>query len=327
MKLVLILLVSFLISLASSNLLYSLTSYKGVTGKQTFNAINPNVNVYPTGIELDIQYQIISTISVDPDTLYILCSSEKTYYLLAYKVTENIIIEIGSIPSSVEINLPTQQVIFAHKIAYIINNSNVNGYIQVTILNFMNFSSRDISLQAYNYVKGSPVVTGINQYYEVMYLAYTGSDNSINAFSFNASIYEKTPNETIYSFYDITGVSSNKLSMIFNDGNAENIGDVYLVSENEDGSYIGCKIIEQGFRNTCQQVFNQQVFEGQPKLYNPLFISSDYQSLVFLCQNRFIPAAITLNILSINNEFSVSTYKVSNIWQEFQTKINVVFAW
>ncbi|KAM9983149.1 hypothetical protein ACTFIZ_005761 [Dictyostelium cf. discoideum] len=328
MKFILILFLisfQFLNSFASSNLLYSLTSFDEISGKQILNIINPNVNVYSPGINLDIQYQIISTHKVDSDTMNILCSSEQIFYLLAYKITENKIIEIGSIKSNNEINLPNQQVLIVNKIAYIINNSYANQVIHVTILNFMDYTSKDVFIQAYAYVKGTPVVTGVSQYLELMYLAYTGSDNSINALSFNISLNEKTPNETVYEYYGIGETSSNQISMIFN-GN-DNWGDVYLVLVNDDGSFTGCKISEHGFGYICKQEFKQQVYFGQPKLYNPLFLSSDYKSLVFLCQNENIPTAIKLNVLSINNKFSLSSYTISNLWPDFQSPINVVFAY
>lgn len=189
----------------------------------------------------------------------------------------------------------------------------------------MDNTSKDVFIQAYAYVKGSPVATGVNQQLELMYLAYTGSDNSVNALSFNISVNEKTPNETVYEYYGIGGTSSNQISMIFN-GN-ESLDDLYLVLVNDDGSFTGCKIIEHGFGNICKQEFKQQVYVGQPKLYNPLFLSSDYKSLVFLCQNENVPTAINLNVLSINNKFSLSSYIISNIWPDFQSPINVVFAY
>ncbi|KAN0050139.1 hypothetical protein ACTA71_003242 [Dictyostelium dimigraforme] len=326
MKFILIILISFLISFASSNLLYSLSSFDNISGKQVLNLINPNINAYSPGINLNIQYQVISTLVVDPDTIFILCSNEQIYYLIAYKVTENTIIEIGNIKSDYEINIPNQQVLIVHKIAYIINNSDTNEIIHVTILNFMDYTSKDVFIQAYAYGKGTPVSTGINQYFDLMYLAYTGTDNSINALSFNISIYEKEPNETVYEYYDIKGISSNQINMIFN-GN-QGWSDIHLVLINAYGSFTGCKITVQGFGYVCKQEFKQQVYaDGQPKLYNPLFLSSDSQSLVFLSQNNNIPTAINLNVLSINNKFSITSYTISNIWPNFQSPINVAFAY
>ncbi|KAN0022533.1 hypothetical protein ACTFIU_004731 [Dictyostelium citrinum] len=325
MKGTIIILILFLISFVSSKLLYSLTSFEEASGKHILNIINPNVDVFSPGIALDIQYQVISTKAVDPDTIFILCSSEQIYYLLAYKVTENKIIQIGNIKSNNEINLPDQQVLIVNKIAYIINNSDVNQVIHITILNFNDYTSKEVYIQAYSYVKGTPIATGVSQYLDQMYLAYTGSDNSINALSFNISLNEKKPNETVYEYYGIQGISSNKISMIFNDNYSWGI---YLVLVNDDGSFTGCVIADKGFGYVCKQVFKQQVYaEGQPKLYNPLFLSSDYQSLVFLCQNNNIPTAINLNVLSIYKEFSVSSYTISNLWPDFQDPINVVFAY
>ncbi|KAM9963563.1 hypothetical protein ACTFIW_006796 [Dictyostelium discoideum] len=315
----------FLISLASSNLLYSLTSFDEISGKQILNIINPNVNAYSPGINLDIEYQIISTHIVDSDTINILCSLGQIYYLYAYKITENKIIEIGTIKSNNEINLPNQQVLIVNKIAYIINNSYANQVIHVTILNFLDNTSKDVFIQAYAYVKGSPVVTGVSQHLELMYLAYTGSDNSVNALSFNISVNEKTPNETVYEYYGIGGTSSNQISMIFNDNKSWD--NLYLVLVNGDGSFTGCKITGHGFGYICNQEFKQQVYAGQPKLYNPLFLSSDYKSLVFLCQNENVPTATNLNVLSINDKFSLSSYTISNIWPDFQSPIDVVFAY
>ncbi|KAM9989893.1 hypothetical protein ACTFIY_005932 [Dictyostelium cf. discoideum] len=328
MKFILILFLisfQFLISLASSNLLYSLTSFDEISGKQILNIINPNVNAYSPGINLNIQYQIISTNVVDSDTINILCSSSQSYYLYAYKVTEKKLIEISTINSNTEINLPNQQVLVINKVAYIINNSYANQVIHVTILNFLDSTSREVLVSALSYVKGTPIIAGVSLEFEQMSLAYTGNDNTMNAVAFNISVNEKTPNETVYGYFGMEKASSSQISMIFNDDKSWD--NIYIVLANDDGSFTGCKITELGFRYVCKQEFNQQVYVGQPILYNPLFLSSDFQSLVFLCQNENVPTAINLNVLSINNDFSLSSYTISNIWPDFQSPINVVFAY
>ncbi|KAN0033281.1 hypothetical protein ACTA71_002705 [Dictyostelium dimigraforme] len=322
MKFISIIFVLLLVSLVSSNLLYSLVSFQDTLGKQTLNIIKPNSKVISQGIGLDIQFEVISIKVISSESVIILCSDQQTFHLMEYQVPNNKVVYLGSIKSNSPINIPSQQVIFAGKIAYLINNSNSNGIINVTVLNFNKFSSEDIIIQAFGYEMGTQVATGYNQQYNVMFLAYPGIEGSVTTISFNTTV--QAPSETVTTTLNI-GASSNNVYMIFSD--EDNLNNVHLILQNNDGSFSGCLINDEMFGIHCQDEFQQQVFVGQPQLFNPLFLSSDSQSLLFICQSVTNPTVLDLNVYSINNNFTFTTYTIPNIYPDFPAPIDVAFTY